>query len=264
MSWNPLKRLSGKPGGGGKAETPTTPDAPDDSVDDVINKFNKLESNSKKLHKSAKKYEDMMLALYQSEKKLCSDLVNDDFCKENDELRSTIEEWLCYASEMDSAVEDHVIAVRRCLVDPIKKYQCIFPDVQSAVKKRDQVIQERHKLQHRVAKLETKEATGNNIAKLAETRRQLETASSELEIQNAFLRSELPAVYESRVQYLQPSVQAIILSQTMHWGEATSRLQKCFPSINQNQRTDAEIALIHKEKLNAIKALSIVAGTDTQ
>lgn len=47
-------------------------------------------------------------ALYQSEKKLCGDLVNDDFCKEQEELRRTIEEWLCYASEMDQAVDDHV------------------------------------------------------------------------------------------------------------------------------------------------------------
>ncbi|XP_003747369.1 bridging integrator 3 [Galendromus occidentalis] len=259
MNWNPLKRLSGRPG----KDTPTSPDAEGgDSIDDIVSRYHRLEINSKKLHKSAKKYEDIMLALYQSEKKLCSDLVNDDFCKENDDLRRTIEEWLCYASEMDQAVEDHVIALRRCLVDPLKRYQATFPDVQVALKKRDHLVQEHQRLVQKVAKLETKEATGNNIAKLAECRRQVETSTLELETQNALLRSELPAIYEHRVEYMEPCLHALIISQTKHWGEATSRLQKCFPSLNENCRTDAEISLYHRDKLNAIKALSIVAGSE--
>ncbi|XP_022662579.1 bridging integrator 3-like isoform X1 [Varroa jacobsoni] len=261
MNWNPLKRLSARPSG---KDTPTSPEweAPMDSVDEIVSRYHRLEVNSKKLHKSAKKYEDMMLALYQSEKKLCGDMVNDDFCKEHDDLRRTIEEWLCYASEMDQAVDDHVIAVRRCLVDPMKRYQSTFPDVQAAVKKRDQLVQEHLRMVQKVAKLETKEATGNNIAKLAESRRQVEILANELEAQNTLLRSELPAIYEHRVEYIQPCLHALILSQTVHWGEATSRLQKCFPSLNKSCRSDAETSQYHRDKLNAIKSLSIVAGSD--
>ena len=61
---------------------------------------------------------------------------------------------------MDQAVEDHVIALRRCLVDPLKRYQATFPDVQVALKKRDHLVQEHQRLVQKVAKLETKEATG--------------------------------------------------------------------------------------------------------
>lgn len=159
-----------------------------------------------------------------------------------------------------------MIAVRRCLVDPMKRYQSTFPDVQAAVKKRDQLVQEHLRMVQKVAKLETKEATGtppyftqignfelifiwlcttvnrslsktttrvklycnrkqtgfifigNNIAKLAESRRQVETLANELEVQNSLLRSELPAIYEHRVDYIQPCLHALIHSQVSRLG----------------------------------------------
>lgn len=52
--------------------------------------------------------------------------------------------------------------MRRCLVDPMKRYQSTFPDVQAAVKKRDQLVQEHLRMVQKVAKLETKEATGGS------------------------------------------------------------------------------------------------------
>lgn len=58
-----MKRLSARPSG---KDTPTSPEweAPMDSVDDIVSRYHRLEVNSKKLHKSAKKYEDMMLGQY--------------------------------------------------------------------------------------------------------------------------------------------------------------------------------------------------------
>lgn len=56
---------------------------------------------------------------------------------------------------------------------------------------------------------------GNNIAKLAECRRQVETSTQDLETQNALLRSELPAIYEHRVEYMEPCLHALIISQVI-------------------------------------------------
>ncbi|KAL3173652.1 hypothetical protein MRX96_041471 [Rhipicephalus microplus] len=141
MSWNPLKRSSKSSKGSSGAEL------------EFVSKFVRLERDTKKLHNDSKKYEDTMLALYHCEKKMSGDLASGELCHESPELRRLVEEWLGFASSMDTAVDDHLVAIRRCLVDPIKRYQGVFAEVQAALKRREQAAQECLRLEQRAERL---------------------------------------------------------------------------------------------------------------
>uniref|UniRef100_A0A023FUU0 Putative bridging integrator 3 n=1 Tax=Amblyomma parvum TaxID=251391 RepID=A0A023FUU0_AMBPA len=218
MSWKPLKRLS-------KTSSRSSPSGELDekTIEEHVSKFVRLERDTKRLHNDAKKYEDTMLALYHCEKKMSSDLASGELCNESPELRRLVEEWLGFASSMDTAVDDHLVAVRRCLVDPLKRYQSVFSEVQAALKRRDQAVQECLRLEQRVERLGGRESTGPNLARLSECRQAVETARAELTTMEALLAQDLPRWYEAGSLYLQPCLEAFVHSQTLHWGQATTR-----------------------------------------
>ncbi|CAN7943701.1 unnamed protein product [Ixodes hexagonus] len=245
MSWNPLKRLSKPP-----ARTSPGGELDESTVEEYVSKFVRLETDTKKLHKDAKKYEDAMLALYHCEKKMSSDLANGELCNDSPELRRLVEEWLGFASSMDSAVDDHLVAIRRCLVDPLKRYQAVFTEVQAALKRRNQAAQECVRLEQRAERLTGRETTGPNLAKLSECKQALEAARGELRTQGALLAQDLPRWYQASSLYLQPCLEALMHSQTLHWGQATTCAHDL---LSPGPKVPVE------QRLAAARALSIVA-----
>lgn len=218
MSWNPLKRLS----------KPTPKSSPggelaEKTIEEYVSKFVRLERDTKKLYNDAKKYEDTMLALYHCEKKMSSDLASGELCNESPELRRLVEDWLGFASSMDTAVDDHLVAVRRCLVEPLKRFQSVFGEVQAALKRRDQASQEVQRLEQRTERVGSRESTGANLARLSECRQALEAGRAELAVQEALLAQDLPRGYAAAGLYLQPCLEALVHSQVLHWGQAATR-----------------------------------------
>lgn len=218
MSWNPLKRLSKTSSKGSSGA-----ELDEKTIEEYVSKFVRLERDTKKLHNDAKKYEDTMLALYHCEKKMSSDLASGELCHESPELRRLVEEWLGFASSMDSAVDDHLVAIRRCLVDPLKRYQGMFAEVQATLKRREQAAQECLRLEQRAERLSGRESTGANLARLSESRQALEAGRADLATQGALLAQDLPRWYAAGSLYLQPCLEALVHSQILHWGQAATR-----------------------------------------
>ncbi|XP_064465803.1 bridging integrator 3-like isoform X2 [Ornithodoros turicata] len=247
MSWNPLRRSAAR-------TPPITTGPPDEKhVEVYISKFVRLEADTKKLHKQARKYEDLMLALYRCEKKLAGDLANGELCRDRQELRRLLEDWLGFASEMDNAVEDHVLAVRRCLVDPLKRSQGLFTEVQSSLRRREQTVQERLRLESRLARLEARgePSTGNTLARRGEYRRSLEAARAAEVTQGALLEHDLPQLHQGCLAAFRPSLEALLHAQVLHWGAAAAAAAEAFPDI---PATKARAT----SRLAALRALSIV------
>lgn len=246
MSWNPLKRLSKPP-----PKSSPGSELAEKTIEEYVSKFARLERDTKKLYSDAKKYEDTMLALYHCEKKMSSDLASGELCNESPELRRLVEDWLGFASSMDTAVDDHLVAVRRCLVEPLKRFQSVFGEVHAALKRRDQARQEVQRLEQRAERLGSRESTGANLARLSECRQALEASRAELAVQEALLAQDLPRGYEAGGLYLQPCLEALVHSQTLHWGQAATRAHDLMAPPG--ERTPVE------QRLAAARALSIVS-----
>lgn len=254
MSWNPLKILSSKHG----SRSPFLL-VDEGDFDRQMKNFEQLENTSKKLMKDTKKYEELISTVSRCEKKMITDLSNSLICQENDILRSLVEEWYTFTNEANN-VDDNLLRItHRTLTDPIKKFQVIFSEVRSAVKRREQALQHCSKCKMKVQKLEEKEKTGDNIVKLEMAKQALENANEEFKIQDSELKKILPYLYEFRIEYFQPSLEALICGQVDYVGEKTKAFNITMHRLREESKPDYEMQQKQKQRLAAIRGLSIVA-----
>ena len=98
------------------------------------------------------------------------------------------------------------------------------------------------------------------MAKKEQTKRNYMMSKDEFEKTNKLLLLELPQFYERRVDYFQPSLQALVRAQMDYYGENTrlhTKLSKnCLPEEKNDSDDSNELEKIFSE----IRALSIVGS----
>merc|ERR1711978_455548 len=103
------------------------------------------------------------------------------------------------------------------------------------------------------------EKTGNNIVKTDQAKRSYLMAKDDFEKANRLLLLELPQFYERRVDYFQPSLQALIRAQVDYYGEST-RLFTHLASGQGPAASDDEYDRELERRMSQIQALSIVGS----
>eukprot|EP00088_Acartia_fossae_P052742 TRINITY_DN5974_c0_g2_i1.p1 TRINITY_DN5974_c0_g2~~TRINITY_DN5974_c0_g2_i1.p1 ORF type:complete len:264 (+),score=51.56 TRINITY_DN5974_c0_g2_i1:36-794(+) len=250
MTWNPLKKncMTQKPAlsqGLASYEDERT-------LELTYNKLQELEENTRKVYKEVKTTEECLLELHKAEDKLASDLCNSQILQEDDELKSVCNQYGDAVYQMGHRTEDLVDLSQRTVVEPLKKLSGEFPQIQNAVKRRDLTLAETLRAQNKFQKQDKLEKTGQNIVKTEQLRKGFQSAKDDFEKQNRLLVMELPELYERRVDYFQPSLQALVCSQVDYFGECTTLFSR-FPG----SRTGAYEQMMDKN-INQIKSLSIV------
>jgi len=218
-----------------------------------------LEENSKKLYKEVKKYEECLTGLQRQEEKVASDLSNSTVCQENPELRRLAEEYSSAVYQLGNTTDDLSVLSQKTVVDPMKKLVGEFPCIQAAVKRRDLVLQECIRCQQKHEKMSKLERTGGNIVKMEQAKRSYQLARDDYDKANRLLLLELPQFYEKRVDYFQPSLQALIRAQVDYYGEST-RLFTHLASSQGPAASDAEYDRELERRMSQIQALSIVGS----
>lgn len=250
MAWNPLRKpaLCQKP-----ALSQGLASYDDDRMLELTyNKLQEMEENTKKVYKEIKTTEECLLELHKAEDKLASDLSNSQICQEDEELKAMCNQYGDAVYQMGHRTEDLVDLSQRTVVEPLKKLSGEFAQIQNAVKRRDLTLAETQRAQSKFEKQEKLEKTGQNIVKTEQLRKGFQSAKDDFEKQNRLLIMELPELYERRVDYFQPSLQALVCSQVDYFGECTTLFSR-FPG----SRTGAYETTMDKQ-INQIKALSIV------
>jgi len=218
-------------------------------------KLQELEENTKKVYKEVKRSEDCLLELHRAEEKLASDLCNSEVCQGDPELKTLVDKYVSVNYQMGHSSQDLVELGQRTVVEPMKKLAAEFPQIQASVKKRDVVLGEVVRNQQKLEKLQKLERTGQNIVKTEQTKKCFQHSKEDFEQQNRILVMELPQFYEKRVEYFQPSLQALIRSQVDYYGEST-RLFSNMISGTCDRSEDGGRSV--DQKLQQIKSLSIV------
>ncbi|XP_068746734.1 bridging integrator 3-like [Montipora capricornis] len=142
----------------------------------------------------------------------------------------------------------------------MKKFSGVFPSVNAAIKRRDQALQDYQKYQAKVLKLQEREKTPQNQAKLEATNQALAAAKLDYEKQNAAMLEELPQLIEGRIDYFEPSFEAMIRSGDAYYSRASEALSDLTNKLGwkKGELSDEDCQQQLQQKLAEIRSLSIV------
>ncbi|KAK2171148.1 hypothetical protein NP493_1098g00072 [Ridgeia piscesae] len=190
---------------------------------------------------------------------MVQDLANSALVREEETLQPLAEQWSGTVTKLEMISNELNTNYQKTVVEPMKKFSTIMPSTQTAVKKREQSLQEYSRYLAKVEKYREKERTGPNVVKLDAARKALLWAKDDFETQNSVLTGELPRFYERRIDYVQPCFQALIKSQVKYYTDAHNfytDLSRQLSGEKDDQPSDVYNQRI-QQKLAEIRALSI-------
>lgn len=153
----------------------------------------------------------------------------------------------------------------KTFIEPLKKFRNEFITIAAAITKREDLVTTWKYVYNRMKKLqEKKDRTASHIAKLERERRAEEVAAKELKTIHAQLLTELPMFLGKRLEYINPSIHAMIMIQLNYYGHATQLYTQLMPIQYSSEFTSSTIVpeeehqRIINTELNRLRALTIV------
>lgn len=263
MTWNPLKKnyLTQRP----TFAPPLLSHAEDQELDLVVQRLIYIESTIRKLTKEMKKYIGALVNLDRADQRLSMNLISCGLAQNNDEYRRIVEEYFSVAAQVGKNVQEMTSLCHKTFIEPLKKFRNEFVAIAAALTKREDLVATWKYLHNRVKKLqEKKDRTASHIAKLERERRAEEAASKELKTVHAQLLAELPAFLEKRLEYINPSIHAMIMIQLNYYGHTTQLYTQLMPVRYSSEFalsstvTEEEYQQVVSTELNRLRALAIV------
>lgn len=221
-------------------------------------KLEELEETCRKLYKDAKKCSDSAAALCKCERRITQDLLASSLCQSEEQLLRHVEEWDSSNVKLDLHLQEMNSNIQKTMIEPVKKFNSIFPSLHTAKKKREQSLEEYEKWEAKVKKYQERDRTGNNIVKLHQSQKSLQPAKEEFYEQHYVLMEDMPKLYDCRIDYFQPCLEALIKSQVTYNSEAYKIYSELAGQLIQENLTAENYAGLIQQKLQDIKGLSIV------
>ncbi|XP_016913689.2 bridging integrator 3 isoform X1 [Apis cerana] len=234
MTWNPLRKnhLIQRP-------TPAPlllSHSEDRELDIAVQKLICIEDTIRKLTKEMKKYIEAVINLDRADQRLTLNLTTCGLAHLNDEFRKVVENYHSVTTQIGKTVQDMAILCQKTFIEPLKKLRDEFILIAAAITKREELVTTWKYSYNRVKKLqEKKDRTANHIAKLERERRAEETAAKELKAVHAQLLVELPMFLDKRLEYIKPSIHALIMIQLDYYGSTTHLFTHLMPIPNASE-----------------------------
>ncbi|KAL4232276.1 Bridging integrator 3 [Mactra antiquata] len=251
MSWIPFNRHGG-------AKQRVVSRQSERELEREVKKLEELDEVSRKLYKDGKRYVEANNGLSKAEHKIVQDLKSSGICETDRQFYLNVESWEKSLDELDKNRQEMNTNIQKTVVEPMKKYSSVFPSVQSAIKKREQSLQDYNKTQAKYNKYQDRDRTGQNIVKLDTNKKALDSAKEEFENQNLALRQDLPQFIDGRIDYFKPSFDALIRSQLTYSTEAFKTYAEVSSDLFQHSKlSEQERKARINQTLNEMRALSI-------
>ncbi|XP_033756666.1 bridging integrator 3-like isoform X2 [Pecten maximus] len=254
MSWNPFSRHSAP-------KKNVVSRSAERELEKEVKKAERLEETSRKLYKDTKRWMESNQGMMGSEHKITQNLLTSQLCQTEPQLCAQIADWDHSLEKQELYMKELNTTVQKAVLEPMKKFNSIFPSIQTAVKKREQSLQEYNRCQARLEKHQGRERTGQNVVKLDASQKALRNAREDFETQNSNLTEDLPKMIEGRVDYFQPSLEALIKAQVAYNSEvyrmSTELSDQLSSQSSSGTCTKEERVNKIQQGLANIKALSI-------
>jgi len=256
MSWNPLKKL-----GKSQSMVGSQPVISNENIDNNVTALNQAEVTTKKLHKECKRLTDGILSVNRFESKMTTDLSNSVLCQEDPHLRSVVEEWHTFTVESINNGEQFATIIRKTVTEPLKTWQKAFNEVKDCVKRYEQLRSNLAKYNQKKHKYTEKEKTSHNILKLKNISEDVTNTQQEYNIETQVLNRDIPLFIDSRVDYFQPSLAALIRSEAQYWGSNVTSFNDHNSMItDRNDFKTNDYCVRQSQRLDQINRLSIVSN----
>ena len=227
-----------------------------------------VEGSIKKLSKNAKKFNENILSLNHLECKLSEDLSNSMICQQYfSAFRELVQDWHTFNCKLNDFGENLGVSVQKLIIDPMKRFHMVIHELKMLLKKREHLYESSIKLQTKVNNLSKKEKTGPNVVHLEKSKANLNQVEDALNRQTALIKEEVPLILDYRINYFQPSLEGLIKSKVLYWGDAFNTF-KSHSMMQKNQSTSSsssswdEYSRKQTQLLNSISSLSIVEGSE--
>ncbi|XP_052557951.1 bridging integrator 3 isoform X2 [Tympanuchus pallidicinctus] len=244
MSWIPFKI--------GQPKKQIVPKTVERDFEREYGKLQQLEEQTKKLQKDMKKSTDADLAMSKAAVKISSDLLSNPLCEQDAAFLEVVTAFDTAMRRMDSFNQEKVNQIQKTVMEPLK-------NLNMAVKRREQSLQEYRRLQARVEKYEEKERSGPAVAKLHQAREELRPVKEDFEAKNRQLLEEMPKFYSSRIDYFKPSFEALLRAQVVFYSEMRTIFGDLTAQIGRPALSDEQRERENEGRLGELRALSIVA-----
>ncbi|XP_046491839.1 bridging integrator 3 homolog [Neodiprion pinetum] len=263
MTWNPLKRnhLTQRP----SPAPPLLSHAEDRDLDVTVQKLIHAEDTIRKLTKEMKKYLEAVANLDRADQRLSMNLSTSGLAHLSDEFRRIVEDYHSVTTQVGKTVQEMIHLCQKTFIEPLKKLRDEFALIAAAITKREELVNNWKYLHNRVRKLqEKKDRAASHIAKLERERRAEEVAGKELRTVHAQLLVELPAFLDKRLEYIKPSVHALIMIQLDYYGNTTRLFTHLMPVQNSSDSpgsammSETNYQHLIAGYMNEIRALTIV------
>ncbi|XP_017787995.1 PREDICTED: bridging integrator 3 homolog [Habropoda laboriosa] len=263
MAWNPLKKnhLIQKP-------TPAQPllsHTEDRVLDEAVQGLIYVEDTIRKLTKEMKKYIEAVVNLAKADKKLTTNLTTCGLVHISDEFRTVVEDYHSVTVQVVETMQNMTALYQKTFIEPLKKLRDIFTLIAEAIIKREDLVTTWKSCHKSVKKLqEKKDRTASHIAKLERERRTEEAAAKDLKTVHAQLLADLPMFFDKRLEYIKPSIHALIMIQLEYYGSAMHLFRQLLRDSNASGSPSSTMVPENEyqqevaDQMNRIKALTIV------
>ncbi|XP_034255746.1 bridging integrator 3-like [Thrips palmi] len=281
MTWNPLKKthLNTRP----SSAYPAITQEDDRNLDILCRYLQSVEDSTRQLQKFMKKYLEAVSNADKAEMKLTSDLSSSSLCHENADLRKLVEDYHSVTVKQSDGTAELSRVTQRTFLEPLKKFGDEFCGLANTLHAHERLIQEWKNIAARVKKLEERgDKMPNTIVKLEREKQNLAAAIKEISTSHKKIMEEFPVFYDKRIDYIQPTLQALVRAQVDYHGNTTRCFTFLVPSgpgvsysksgkLCEPENTSRQVSpsLIPEpqfrsiifEKLGSIRSLSIVKDT---
>ncbi|OAD55673.1 Bridging integrator 3 like protein, partial [Eufriesea mexicana] len=265
---NPLKKnhLTQRP-------TPAPPllsQSEDRNLDIAVQRLIYVEDTIRKLTKEMKRYIEAVVSLDRADQRLTLNLTSCGLAHFNDDFRTVVENYHSVTTQIGKTVQEMATLCQKTFIEPLKKLRDEFILIAAAIAKREELVTTWKNSYNRVKKLkEKKDRTANHIVKLERECRAEEAAAKELKTVHSQLLIELPMFLDKRLEYIKPSVHALIMIQLDYYGSAM-HLFTHFMSVP-NSSESSPSAMIREDEyqqaiesqMNRIRSLTIVKDKES-
>ncbi|KAH0556534.1 bridging integrator 3-like isoform X1 [Cotesia glomerata] len=254
MTWNPRKKnyLNLKP----SPAPPLLSVTEDRDLNLAVQRLMHVEVTIRKLTKETKRYLEAITNLDRADQRLTTNLSSSELIHINDEFRHIVEEYLTITTQVGKTVQDVNLLSHKTFIEPLKKLRDEFALIAEALAKREEIVNTWRTAHNRLKKLqEKKDKTASHVVKLEREKRAEEAAAKELKSIHSRLLVELPWFLEKRLDYIKPSINALIMIQLDYYGNTMKLFNQLMPLGNYT--SDDEDALVN-EQFTRIKSLTIV------
>ncbi|OXU23728.1 hypothetical protein TSAR_006513 [Trichomalopsis sarcophagae] len=263
MTWNPLRKQCAT-----QRPAPAQPCltvAEDRELDITVQRIIHIENTVRRMIKEMTKYLSTIEHLNSVDQRLTTNLSSCSLVHINDEFRKIVEDYHSVTTQIGKTAQETVALCNKTFIEPLKKLKGEFGYIRDALAKREELVNN-WKISHGILKKyqEKRDKTASHHVKLERERRAEEIASKELKIYHGKLLAELPMFLEKRLEYLNPTVQALIAIQLDYYGNSTKMFTQLMPVSNASESPSS--ATISEEEhqqtinrhFNQIRNLTII------